>query len=214
MKSQSIKSVCNICNSEFTRSGISRHIRSCLGKHFKSKSSGKPTPLYYLQIQATYNPDYFLHILIAENAHLGELDDFLRDIWLECCGHMSSFMYSRMGREISMNKKITEIFEPGVTLEYMYDFGDTTELTVKNIEIYTGSIEGNKKIQIVSRNTQPPILCDVCNKNQAEIICTQCQWEDEGWLCKKCAKNHECGDNMFLPVVNSPRAGVCGYTGD
>jgi hypothetical protein len=193
---------------------MSRHVKSCLGKHFKKKSKGKTKKLYYLHIHSTYNPDYFLHILIADNALLEDLDNFLRDIWVECCGHMSCFMHPGMRGEINMKKKISEIFEPGVTLEYMYDFGDTTELTVKNIEIYTGAAEKNKKIQIVSRNTQPPILCDKCNKNLAEIICAQCQWEGEGWLCKKCAKNHECEEEMFLPVVNSPRTGVCGYTGD
>jgi len=214
MKSQSIKSVCKICNSEFARSGMSRHVKSCLVKHLKSKSSGKASPLYYLYIYATYNPDYFIHILMTENARLDDLDNFIRDIWVECCGHMSSFTYSGSHGEINMKKKIKEVFEPGVTLEYMYDFGDTTVLTVKNIEIYTGSTEGNKKIQILSRNSRPQILCDECNKNQAVIICAQCQWEGEGWLCEKCAKTHECGDEMFLPVENSPRAGVCGYTGN
>ncbi len=214
MESQSTKSTCTICDGEFSRSGMARHIKSCLGKYFNSNSKGKVKKLYYLHIHATYNPDYFLHILIAENAHLEDLDNFLRDIWLECCGHMSSFMHSALRAEINMEKKINEIFEPGVALGYMYDFGDTTELTVKNIDIYSGSMGVNKNIQIISRNTQPPILCDECSKNQAEIICVQCQWEGEGWLCQKCAQKHECNDEMFLPVVNSPRAGVCGYTGE
>lgn len=38
-------------------------------------------------------------------------------------------------------------------------------------------------------------------------------WDGEGWLCESCAKNHECDEDMFLPVLNSPRTGVCGYTG-
>ena len=40
-------------------------------------------------------------------------------------------------------------------------------------------------------------------------------------LCKKCAEKHEHGkgeepvdEGTFLPVVNSPRMGMCGYTGD
>jgi hypothetical protein len=28
-----------------------------------------------------------------------------------------------------------------------------------------------------------------------------------------CVKDHECGEEMLLPMANSPRAGVCGYTG-
>lgn len=26
-------------------------------------------------------------------------------------------------------------------------------------------------------------------------------------------KTHECGEDMLLPVVNSPRVGMCDYTG-
>ena len=33
------------------------------------------------------------------------------------------------------------------------------------------------------------------------------------WLCEDCAKTHECGEEMLLPVCNSPRLGVCGYCG-
>ena len=28
-----------------------------------------------------------------------------------------------------------------------------------------------------------------------------------------CADEHDCGLGSFLPVVNSPRAGVCGFVG-
>jgi len=35
-----------------------------------------------------------------------------------------------------------------------------------------------------------------------------------GWLCDECAPKHKCGEDMLLPVVNSPRVGKCGYTGD
>ncbi len=214
MKSQVNKSTCRICGSKFTRAGIGRHIKSCLDKHFQAMPKVKARQLYYLHIYASHNADYFLHILIKEKARLRDLDNFLRDIWVECCGHMSIFAYSGMYREISMQKKIHEIFKPGVILEYTYDFGEPTELTVKYVSKYAGRIKGNQKIMIVARNAQPIILCDECKRNPAEIICTQCQWEGEGWLCARCAEEHECGEEMYLPVVNSPRAGVCGYTGN
>jgi hypothetical protein len=62
---------------------------------------------------------------------------------------------------------------------------------------------------------QPPeIHCDVCERHPAVRICPECNWEDEGWLCQKCATGHSCGDKAgYLPIPNSPRAGVCGYTG-
>ena len=33
-------------------------------------------------------------------------------------------------------------------------------------------------------------------------------------LCDEHAETHDCGGEYFLPVVKSPRVGVCGYTGD
>ena len=44
-------------------------------------------------------------------------------------------------------------------------------------------------------------------------VCTECVFDDGGWLCETCAVKHECGEEMLLPVVNSPRVGMCGYTG-
>jgi len=32
-------------------------------------------------------------------------------------------------------------------------------------------------------------------------------------VCEGCAGEHECGEEMLLPVVNSPRVGMCGYEG-
>lgn len=71
-----------------------------------------------------------------------------------------------------------------------------------------------KILPIIARNAQPIIPCDECSAKPAVEICTACVWNDEGWLCEECAKNHECDEDMFLPVVNSPRTGVCGYTGE
>lgn len=34
-----------------------------------------------------------------------------------------------------------------------------------------------------------------------------------GRLCDTCAESYECGEEMLLPVVNSPRVGMCAYDG-
>ena len=36
--------------------------------------------------------------------------------------------------------------------------------------------EGNKKIQIITRNAQPLIPCDECGAKPAVQTCTECQW--------------------------------------
>ena len=69
-----------------------------------------------------------------------------------------------------------------------------------------------KKIELLARNNMPDFRCK-CGK-PATDVCTECLWEGNGFLCEKCAKSHECGEDMLLPVVNSPRMGMCGYTGE
>jgi hypothetical protein len=115
-----------------------------------------------------------------------------------------------MGDE-SMRSRLDKVLTPGQSFTHEYDFGSTTELNLKVMSEWEIEVKG-KAIQILARNDPPVIPCDVCGKPATEI-CTECVYSGEGWLCDECAKDHECGEEMLLPVVNSPRVGVCGYTG-
>jgi hypothetical protein len=66
------------------------------------------------------------------------------------------------------------------------------------------------KIRLLARNEPPDILCAQCGK-LAMQVCVEC----EGGIpmCDRCAAKHECGEEMLLPILNSPRTGVCGYCG-
>ena len=212
MEYETPKSKCELCGSEFTGQGMTRHIKSCLKKHLQKKvSKGKPQDLLLLNVADAFNPDYFLYLLLGAKTTLEDLDGFLRDIWLECCGHMSAFSFERYGDEIDMRQKAANVFEIGRKVVYQYDFGSTTELNIRAMGRYHVSMD--KKIQIISRNAPPIIPCDHCKSKPAIQICTECMWDGEGWLCEDCAQTHECDEEMFLPVVNSPRTGVCAYDG-
>jgi len=212
MKYEAPNSKCSLCGSQFTRQGMTRHVKSCLKKNLeKKRAKGKPKGFLLLNVADAFNPDYFLYLLVDEKTTLGELDGFLRDIWLECCGHMSAFSFERYVDEMDMRKKVGDAFRLGDNLIYQYDFGSTTELNIRNVGCYGGPMD--EKIQIAARNTEPIIPCDQCSAKPAVQICTECIWDEAGWLCEDCAQTHECGEDMFLPVVNSPRTGVCAYAG-
>ena len=91
----------------------------------------------------------------------------------------------------------------------------SAELRIKIINVYEGGMKSRKLVELLARNEAPMIPCDECGGMQAEMICEECNWEGGGWLCKSCAEKHACadGDDIFLPVPNSPRAGVCAYMG-
>jgi hypothetical protein len=193
---------------------MAKHLQSCIPKHLEKGTQdkkSKPQPFFCIVVQGAYLPEYWLHLKASGNATLKRLDQFLRDIWLECCGHMSAF---RDGRgQIGMGRKLMDVFEPGIELIHEYDFGDTTVLRVKVLGQYEGMMEAKSPIEILARNEPPEIPCDSCGAAIAAQICLECQGEGSGMLCKACAESHGCDEEMRLPVANSPRTGVCGYTG-
>src|SRR3989442_86628 len=82
------------------------------------------------------------------------------------------------------------------------------ELVVKVLADQEVGMKG-KAIEGLARNTLPIIPCDGCG-GPVTHICTQCIYKHKGYLCATCARSHKCGEEMLLPLVNSPRAGVCG----
>jgi len=165
-----------------------------------------------------------MHLEAPAHATLEDLDAILRDLWLECCGHLSAFRiqgadYSSSGSlwdvahadGAGMDVKLDDVLTPGVKFFYEYDFGTTTELTLRLLSERQITSRG-KSIRVLARNEPPFIPCDSCGKNSSRV-CTECAWSGEGWLCDECARQHGCDEDMLLPVVNSPRVGMCGYTG-
>ena len=110
-----------------------------------------------------------------------------------------------------MNYKLFTVLEVNTTFSHEYDFGTPTYLNLKVMQKRKGSL---KKIYVVARNDIPDFKCN-CGK-KAEDICPQCICTgEESLLCIKCANKHECmSEEEMLPIVNSPRMGMCGYTGE
>jgi len=133
----------------------------------------------------------------------------LRDTWLECCGHMSAF--SDKEGDFDMDEELENVLIPGQKLIYEYDFGSTTELVLTVISEFKDTPK-KSRVEILARNEAPQTKCSQC-ENPATTICVDCIYDGAGWLCDDCAEAHECDSEMFLPVVNSPRTGVCGYDG-
>ena len=209
------KGTCALCGKMYARAGMTKHLQGCLQKTATGKSgTAKGQKLFLVLVADPYSSDYWLHLKVAAGTNLKAIDTFLRNIWLECCGHMSSFMHGR--QELGMGRKVDLLFRPGLELDYIYDFGSSTELRLMVIDVYEGAMQSKKPVELLARNEAPLIPCDECGSRPAEMICDACNWEGEGWLCKPCAEKHECADgdeDLFLPIPNSPRAGVCGYTG-
>ena len=213
MRPKATKGVCILCGKEYTRSGMGKHLASCLTKQPAESIEDDQRFSLHLLVMTRYPSGYWLHLQVDERATFKMLDTFLRKLWLECCGHMSQFFVGR--QTIGMQGRLVSMLTPGVEFDYDYDMGDTTELRIKVLGAYEGLPTAKTPIAILARNHPPEIPCDACERHPAVTICPECNGEGEGWLCQKCATKHSCGDDAgYLPIPNSPRAGVCGYTGE
>jgi hypothetical protein len=243
------KGKCCFCGKMFAKAGINRHLAIHLQEKAKSGKSGKS---FFVKVETDkyYGATpYFLSLWINGDAKMRDLDDFLRAIWLECCGHLSAFrnpkqQYAFGGAfdmmdaydyldegnvakyeeimedvdgQIPMSRKVKDVLQKGVVLDYEYDFGSSTNLSLTVVDEYPVKAEQN--IVLLSRNEPLPIMCSTCKKVPATRICSVCTYEKEAVFCDKCADKHakKCRDfadyASSMPVVNSPRMGVCGYEG-
>lgn len=220
MGKQESKGKCGFCKNTFSKGAMTKHLASCeqrkaASEISSSKQKPQKTKLFHLVAEGHDLPEYWIHLEASAKATLEDLDRFLRNIWLECCGHLSAFTIkgeSYDGEGDMDDVTLGKVLSSGVKFYHEYDFGSTTELALKVVSEWEGQVS-DEAILLMARNDPPSILCESCGK-PATQVCVECLWKNEGWLCNKCAKKHECGDDMLLPVVNSPRVGVCGYTGE
>ncbi|MFL5692885.1 MAG: hypothetical protein ACJ795_13865 [Ktedonobacteraceae bacterium] len=325
--------ICNFCKGEFDKRKMTQHLKSCKQRKANNANADaapeEKTRWYHLLVEGRYLPMYWMHLEMPTDATLADLDDFLRDIWLECCGHLSEFrigkasysssndqMYwpegagtsedgedeeegeedtetelnadeivelspleaaevllelvsaefqenladvpasaieakladilvnklgvslspeleSHLGRlaiflqlgsimerdapqEYDMDFTLGEVLKVGQKFNHEYDFGSTTELSLKVLAEREGAYIKDEDGDLVgvipmARNEPPVIPCRVCGKPATKVIGGYYSAWD-GALCDTCPVGDDEAE-MMLPVVNSPRVGVCGYDG-
>lgn len=251
---------CAFCGASFSKGTITRHLGVCPKR--KDLSQTGPSKLYHLAIDADSMPEYWIHVQAPADAMLRDLDEFLRALWLECCGHLSAFTIgptsyvSRLeeeeeetdegeefeepfdalfeaeseapaaageereavdpwgGDDRSMDIALGEVLKAGLEFHHEYDFGTTTSLRLRVLSERQG-LRPVPPVRLLARNEPPEIVCESCGKAKAAMVCPVCMVEGgKAFFCRRCSGKHECEeDELYLPVLNSPRMGVCGYEG-
>lgn len=230
MARQQTRGDCLYCGREMARGSMAAHLKSC-AKRLEAQAAAEKTrrrkqPLYHLQVQDAWEGAFWLHLEMRGEATLEDLDHYLREIWLECCGHLSAFeigdvRYTQLfddgmaiGEERAMDVKVRELFTPGMEIPYEYDFGTTSELVIKVVAEREGRPTTSHPIALMARNKFTPPPCDICGR-PATQLCAECWWRRDARernFCDEHAEEHEHPD-MLMPYVNSPRVGMCGYVG-
>ena len=219
------KGKCLGCQKIIARQIATRHIASCekLGLRGEAPTLVRGAQPMLIKVVANYvQKPYWMYLLVPGSATLYHLDTFLRQIWLECCGHLSAFavggeLYFSLSMEPGdrdMDILVSNVFHQGEIIRYEYDFGTTTELTLELLEYLPGADEASD-VRLLIRNEAPESRCSRCETPATEI-CSMCG----GPSCEACVSGHVCDcadedpEDYFLPLVNSPRTGCCGYTGE
>lgn len=237
MEEQKLKSegVCALCNKKYTQRGINRHLKTHLEKMHKPTNSKDISFLLKIETNPKYynKTGYFLYLWVNGTTYIDDIDAFLRDIWLECCGHLSSFIDNEQKHqqgglfnffdedelapgEIDKGQRANECLYLGQKMNYTYDFGSSTELQIKVEGLY--QTQAPQAITLLSRNEPLHITCDKCGIEPAVVTCIAHAWAEDSLFCKKCARLHakKCDDFKDYAekrIVNSPRFGVCDYEG-
>lgn len=211
MASPKTRGACSKCRKEFTNATMGRHLAACLG--------AGPA----LHVVVDVGPGtWWMHLALSPTTTLRDLDGFLRTTWLECCGHLSAFQVGSARYEVStdgwedygwgpkprsMAAKAATALLPGTTFGYKYDFGSTTALRGR---VLGNVAAGRGKVVLLARNEPIVWPCAGCG-GVATLVCPYCSEA----ACGACEAPCSCGDfeEISLPVVNSPRMGVCGYVG-
>jgi hypothetical protein len=335
------KGLCNFCKSEIDKAKMTQHLKSCKQRAAINAANDADTgeeaqqqkeKLLHILVEGRYNPQYWMHLEIPASASLFSLDSFFRDIWVECCGHLSAFKIDgtsyaddpedfsfeivgtedeedeedeeeedeeeedlspeefaeEMGKFLDeqsaellniipdelqaelrkphsrdelvalLKERLTSLPKPTISITprnieeqrsihfqklmlqflldmvedrslsvplekvlrvkqkftYEYDFGSTTDLSLRVIAEREGVAlqgEDDDVVFILARNEPAVIVCKVCGKPATKVVSGYFNVEANAY-CNKCARRNE-DEEMLLPVVNSPRVGVCGYTG-
>ncbi len=325
------KGVCSFCKGEIEKAKMTQHLKYCkqrvteIATELESTPALKKTKLFHILVEGRYNPQYWMHLELSASDTLADLDDFLRVIWLECCGHLSEFTiggtsYSsepgeyfyfgedatdeaaeieeeeeeefnvdellqtfppeylkmlpknflsefqkfetiddlvtylketlssipkkgvphsqeewdayreryfqsqvleallEMLEDRSLDVSLEKVLKVGQKFSYEYDFGSSTDLTLKVLSAREGAIQNQDEeedtIEILARNVEPGMLCKVCGKPAKFVVGGYFDVEENAFCSKKCVKKSGEDADMLLPVVNSPRVGVCAYTGE
>jgi len=224
--------VCAFCEREVAAAGMTKHLATCAARQAAidkaEASKRKPQPLYHLVVRDAVDGTYWLHLEVAGSATLQDLDAYLRAIWVDCCGHISHFVFGTtryqelidgffaLGDQKSITTKAVDVLRAGLKGKYEYDFGSPTELKIEVIAERTGKPLTTKPVTLLARNLMPVQVCVECGE-PATHICMQCYYEqgEPGcYLCAAHARTHGC--TLYggpKRRYNSPRTGRCKYDG-
>ncbi len=202
---------CEKCGEAVSERAGAEHALGCF--------SGAGRDYYVVFLKSPDWKQFWMFAALRGDSSLEDLDELLRDKWMECCGHLSMFTtpsvrylsqymeFAEEGEVRMKDAKIARVLKPGMEMDYEYDFGSTTGAQIRVMG--KAALRVKKKAAVLVRNEMPFFPCAYCGEKSHWI-------QSDGsfkTVCKKCSRKEGEEEEMLLPLVNSPRIGTCGFRG-
>ena len=178
------------------------HLKTCLDnwsagtqnpQGLQGNQGSRANHANHVHVSVTGSKLHWMELLVHVDVTPQEIDTLLREIWLECCDHLSAFIFGDIwvpdpdGPEsfdpmddhdeeeyedeeplISLNTQYSTAVPPGRSVKYHYDFGDTSEiiLTTKSLQQLGQNLP---RISLLARNS--PIDDDEYNSPRDGYPC-------------------------------------------
>lgn len=209
MRQRNRPGTCLLCRAAVSKKMGLRHSDSCL------QSSGWPigsSPSFIIRIEDRHDPTYWLMVLAKHDARLSDIDCLIRDVWVECCNHLSSFTIGNetyMDSDEEMNMPLATLIKKGSLFYYEYDLESPTELRLKVLDV-TPVMPPEGQVCLTARNNRPAYPCRMCGK-KADFYVTNSEKDEAGQYCCLDCTIHL--DGVYIQLIeNSPRTGICCYS--
>ena len=215
--------VCALCGETVAQRKAAPHLEKCRDAKPLPAATTK-TAFYTLEVVAPGFPEFFLFVEIAGSKKLSTLDEFLRETWVECCGHLSSFTINGVVYDCNndgafqddfpdnknMDAKIKDVLDGQTEFAYEYDFGTPTDLALRVVRVRSAKEKAAATPVLLMRNIPPDWKCAKCGEPAVIVDAYGNGLAPENVYCAKCAKK-AVEEEARSPILNSPRSGVCGY---
>jgi hypothetical protein len=113
--------------------------------------------------------------------------------------------------DTSIDVQLQYVLSVGKKFSYTYDYGTSTDLTLRIIAEREGVIGDEKEpVELLALNIAPDIPCVVCGKPAMQIVAGYYNFMEHAY-CDECVKNLDGDDSeQVIEIENSPRVGVIG----
>lgn len=150
------------------------HLESCIRPWtWQPRDDDQEINDTFTRVTFKAEPNFWMVAVIREDVTLRQVDEFLRNVWLECCNHLSQFDFGGMmvgcdefdeemrhhfddidtSHVATFDSELMKIALPGTTFKHEYDMGSEsiTEITVNGLL----ELPESRPITVVAQNHPP-----------------------------------------------------------